>query len=116
MLRKKLLNGFVAVLVSSLCVSCAFVNTTLREDEVARQKLNKADTHCDSLFRVYSSLAYYGCLLHSEPQGNQHIYLASEYSLHALDVILSGALDTVALPYTIYQQSKYGSIKLERDI
>ncbi|MGN0920954.1 MAG: YceK/YidQ family lipoprotein [Cellvibrio sp.] len=115
-MRNKLLTALTAVIIGILCVSCAFVNTTVRGDDVVRKKLHEAETHCDSLFRVYSSVAYYGCLLHSDPKGDQHLYIVSEYSLHALDVLLSTTLDTVALPYTIYKQSKYGSIPLEKEI
>lgn len=97
---------------ASFLVSCAFVNTTLREDEVARQQLHKANTYCDALFRVYSSVSYYGCLLHAEPSYEKNLLFFSAHNIYYIDAVISGVLDTVALPYTVYRQATDGSIEL----
>ena len=83
-------------------MACAFINTIVREEEIARQKLDQAPTHYESLSRVYSSSSYYGYLLSSNPNSHRHIDLDSETNEPALDAILSDALDTVLLPHTIH--------------
>jgi uncharacterized protein YceK len=100
----------MAMLLStfSLALSgCGTAVTVLQGDEEATRGLRKQKTYCQSIPRIYSGLAHNFCRLHapSDPSG-----ILVQVVL--LDLTLSGALDTVALPYTIYRQATDGSIRI----
>ena len=92
----------------SLALSgCGTVLTVLQGEEDAVSDLRKHKTYCQSIPRVYSGLAYDFCVLNAPPEPGG--YLAS---FVVLDLTLSGVLDTVVLPYTIYRQATDGSMRI----
>lgn len=91
--------------------ACGTVTTLSNSDQQISAKLSQQRTHCESVPRVYSGVAYDLCQLNSKPQGTEIDVLVGFY---LLDGILSAATDTLVLPYTIIQQSDKGSIKIVR--
>lgn len=101
-----------AVLGLLLAVSgCGTATTVLRADNVTVQDLKAKKTYCAAVPRVYSGLAYDFCALHAPPSSGND-FLLNGIPWVFLDVPLSGVLDTLVLPYTLYRQSADGSIEL----
>ncbi|WP_213940181.1 YceK/YidQ family lipoprotein [Pseudomonas sp. dw_612] len=94
--------------VCSLNLSgCGTAVTVLQDDADAARGLRKQKTYCQSIPRVYSGLAYGFCVLNAPPDPSGVLV-----PLVLLDLSLSGVLDTVVLPYTIYRQSADGNIAI----
>ena len=101
-----------ACLVALFLLGCGTVNTVIRGDSVARYDLKQARTSCEAIPRVYSGVAYDMCILRGKPSRTA-LWFGSIPELIFIDLALSGALDTVALPYTIFGQINDGSIYLQ---
>ena len=92
----------------SLALSgCGTAVTVLQNDEDAARDLRKQKTYCQSIPRIYSGLAYDFCVLNAPPDPTGILV-----PLVLVDLAVSGALDTVVLPYTIYRQSVDGNISI----
>lgn len=92
---------------------CGTVDTVFRDDSLARQQLKDQKSYCNTVPRVYSGVAYDFCRLHSprpaKDENSQENALAQGM---VIDMVLSGALDTLLLPYTLIQQQADGSLVL----
>ena len=98
----------VMFVACSLALSgCGTAVTVLQNDEDAARGLRKQKTYCQSIPRIYSGLAYDFCVLNAPPDPTGVLV-----PLVLLDLALSGALDTVSLPYTIYRQGVDGNIRI----
>ena len=86
-------------------VGCGTVTTVLQEDADAARGLRRQKTYCQSIPRVYSGVAFDFCLLNAQPDFTGVLVPAV-----LVDIVASGAVDTVLLPYTIYRQSTDGKI------
>ena len=82
------------------------------DDREVSAHLSRQHTYCETLPRVYSGLAYDFCSLHSNPGGGT--YFDGFILFYIFDGVVSGAVDTVLLPYTGYQQYHRGSIDLDK--
>lgn len=92
----------------SLALSgCGTAVTVLQDDEDTARSLRKQKTYCQSIPRIYSGLAYDFCVLNAPPDPTGFLV-----PFVLLDFTLSGVLDTVALPYTIYRQATDGNISI----
>ncbi|WP_426135507.1 YceK/YidQ family lipoprotein [Pseudomonas sp. PWP3-1b2] len=100
-----LMGGFL------LMGGCGTVTTVFRGDNATVQSLKAKKTYCQSVPRVYSGLAYDLCVLHAPPSSATGVSLNS-VPWAFIDVPVSGVLDTLILPYTIYRQNVDGSIEL----
>lgn len=108
-MKYRLLVSGVLVLALS---GCGTLNTVIRGDGVAARSLKEIKTNCESIPRVYSGVAYDFCKLNGEP-APVHTWGASEGAPGAvIDMLFSGVLDTVVLPYTIYRQRTDGNIAI----
>lgn len=100
------------LLLAALMLSgCGTIDTVFREDAVASQELKERKTYCGGVPRIYSGVTYDFCSLHApEPEnGATYIGPASNQAM-LLDMAVSGVLDTLLLPYTIYRQHSDGSL------
>jgi uncharacterized protein YceK len=99
--------------MSLLLSGCGSINTVLRGDEVTSRELIDAKSYCATVPRIYSGVYYDFCVLNA-PAPDQPS--RSGYGMPGLfvDAVACAVLDTVALPYTIYQQSQDGSIEISR--
>ncbi|WP_411390542.1 YceK/YidQ family lipoprotein [Pseudomonas sp. MPB23] len=102
-------NVAVLLMVSLLSSGCGTLNTVLREDVAATRELRQQKTYCQSIPRAYSGAAFDFCLLHAAPDPTGRVI-----SLVLADIALSGALDTLVLPYTLYRQVEHGNIDIYR--
>jgi uncharacterized protein YceK len=93
--------------ISLVLTGCGTAATVLQDDADAAQGLRKQKTYCQSIPRVYSGLAHDFCVLNAPPDPTGFLV-----PFILLDLTLSGALDTVVLPYTIYRQSVDGNIQI----
>lgn len=93
---------------------CGTVNTVFRGDGVASRKLNGTRTYCTTIPRVYSGVSYGFCTLHGEPSLPSSIQ--AQYAVPGViaDLFVSGVMDTVLLPYTVYRQVSDGSIPIKK--
>lgn len=97
---------------------------TLRSDNVANASdLRLKGTYCGAIPRVYGGVVWDACQLYGEPPADSGYtpaatpanYTFGPPILPVLDMALSGVVDTLALPYTLYRQSRDGSIELRRN-
>ena len=106
---------FASTLLLSISLTgCGTVNTVFRDDSVASDKLARWDSHCESIPRVYSGVALDFCALNAEPRRPTHFDGQPSAPLVLVDMVLTGATDTVLLPYSIYLQDKSGNIPKAR--
>ncbi|HEY7884629.1 MAG TPA: YceK/YidQ family lipoprotein [Cellvibrionaceae bacterium] len=92
---------------------CGTINTTFRGDQVAASHLGSAGTYCNSIPRLYSGIGYDFCLLNARRR-NQTFFSAPGMEMLFFDAVLSAALDTLVLPYTLVKQYEHGNIPLNR--
>lgn len=98
----------VAIGTFSLALSgCGTALTVLQDDEDAARGLRKQKTYCQSIPRIYSGLAYDFCILNAPPDPTGFLV-----PFVLLDLTLSGVMDTVSLPYTIYRQAIDGNLSI----
>ncbi len=96
---------------ASMMVGCGTVTTVMREDAATVRALKADKTYCQSVPRIYSGVTYNLCVLHGPPSTGSSLALNS-VPWTFIDVPLSGVMDTLLLPYTVYRQSTDGSIDL----
>ncbi|MCK8665291.1 YceK/YidQ family lipoprotein [Pseudomonas azerbaijanoccidens] len=101
-----------AMLLAILMLTgCGTVQTVVRGDEVAAKSLKEQKSYCGAIPRIYSGVTYDFCALNAPLQsGRDADKHDSAPAIVLLDVVVSGALDTLLLPYTIYRQQADGSI------
>ena len=100
---------FVVLLSIAFMSGCGtFTTLTSSDSEIARN-LNKKNSGCVSVPRVYSGVAYNMCKLNSN--GNS-IYFLPMAGVYLTDSVFSAVTDTVVLPYTVYAQKQDGNLNL----
>ncbi len=92
----------------SLALSgCGTAVTVLQDDEAAARGLRKQKPTASPSLASTAVWPTTFCLLHAPPDPTGVLV-----PFVLLDLTLSGALDTVALPYTIYRQATDGNIRI----
>ncbi|MFO7593863.1 MAG: YceK/YidQ family lipoprotein [Pseudomonadota bacterium] len=107
-------NRFIHIaVISFLLTGCGTVNTVFRGDAVTSRTLKEYRTHCETIPRMYSGVAYDFCMLHGEPASIPSSQF--QYGVPAVisDSVFSAVLDTFVLPYTIFRQVKDGNITIK---
>ena len=115
MLLNRRTNKFKNALICLIGVSllgCGTINTVIKGDSTARHNLNQVKSPCETIPRIYSGVFYDICALRGKPSRTS-LWVGSGAELVLIDLALSGVLDTVALPYTIYGQINEGHINLK---
>lgn len=102
-IKTLVVSGFISLALTG----CGTVATVFQDDADAAHGLRRQKTYCQSIPRVYSGLAYDFCVLNAPPDPTG-IYVP----LVLVDLVLTGVLDTVVLPYTIYRQGTDGNISI----
>jgi uncharacterized protein YceK len=102
------------LLLALALTGCGTINTTFRPDSVAGEKLTDWKSNCSSIPRVYSGVMLDFCELNAEPKQSSAYQKTNAPEWVLLDMGLSGIVDTLLLPYTIYQQNQYGYINASR--
>lgn len=101
----------VMALAALMLAGCGTVQTVMRSDEVAAKSLKEHKSYCGAVPRIYSGVTYDFCTLNAPLEKGRD---AQEHNnapaIVLIDVVLSGALDTLLLPYTFYRQQADGSI------
>lgn len=95
-----------------MLLGCGTVNTVIKGDSVTRRNLSRVKSPCETIPRIYSGVSYDICVLRGKPS-RIALWMGLGPELMLIDVALSGALDTLALPYTIYEQINEGPINLK---
>ena len=98
--------GVVALALSG----CGTAVTMLQDDAETAKDLRQRQTYCQSVPRAYSGLVYDFCILNSPPSYTAGGAQVGFIPLIFFDLVASGVLDTIILPYTIYRQSEDGSL------
>jgi len=83
---------------------------TLSDESKAVDELAKWHTHCHTMPRAYSGVAYQFCNLNGPPRSGAHW---APFPI-MLDMAASGIADTIILPYTGYQQYQRGNVPIRR--
>ena len=111
------------LLMAGLLSGCGSYHTLRSDDVVNASELRLKGTYCGAIPRVYSGVVWDACQLYGEPPADTGYTppptpATSTFGppiLPVLDMVFSGVVDTLALPYTLYRQSRDGSIELRRD-
>jgi uncharacterized protein YceK len=99
------------VAIVFLLTACGTVTTLSNNDQSISGNLKDRKTYCETLPRIYSGVSYVLCTLHSNPN---NMYAPGFYGFFLFDIAGSAVGDTLVLPYSMYTQSKYGSIGLRK--
>lgn len=91
---------------------CGTFNSLAKKDSEIARHLQKVNTNCSVIPRIYGGVAYDLCLVNSNPDSLLQTW---HFKLRLFDTIPSAALDTVVLPYSVYSQIHDGSIKVKKD-
>ncbi|ANF83907.1 lipoprotein [Pseudomonas antarctica] len=112
-------SNILLALTLVLLTGCGTINTVFRPDAVASQNLKESRSHCENVPRIYSGVIYGFCTLNGEPKPDKSLNDQSfsdrsgnAFPIIAIEALASGVADTLVLPYTIYRQSKDGSIEI----
>ncbi|NUU36106.1 YceK/YidQ family lipoprotein [Pseudomonas sp. C2B4] len=90
---------------------CGTVQTVMRADEVAAKSLKEQNSYCGAVPRIYSGVMYDFCYLNAPLEKGRDAQIHGPApAIVLVDVVLSGTLDTLLLPYTVYRQQADGSI------
>ncbi len=111
------------LLAAALLGGCGSFHTLRSDAVVNASDLRLKGTYCGAIPRVYGGVVWDACQLYGEPpqDANQTPPATPANQvfgppvLAVLDMALSGVVDTLALPYTVYRQQRDGSIELRRD-
>lgn len=107
---------FVILIMLAVCVvGCGTFKTTALDEPRIEIGTKSKRSLCTSIPRVYSGVFYNFCWLHRETNPNHSaIRSTGDLPIIAVDTVLSGLMDTILLPYSIYKQAEEGSITVER--
>ncbi|MFS2202145.1 YceK/YidQ family lipoprotein [Pseudomonas sp. Pseusp3] len=101
----------VMLLAALMLAGCGTIQTVVRSDEAAAKSLKKQKSYCGAVPRIYSGVTYDFCFLNAPlEEGRDAQVHGPAPAIVLIDVVISGALDTLLLPYTIYRQQADGSI------
>lgn len=111
----RLLKGWAFAVLCVGLSGCGTLSTTFSSDEDTRYQMAKAKTYCDSLPRAYAGVSYNLCLLHADPSGRPvgNANTAAVGTYLAVEFFMSGVMDTLVLPYSVYQQVDDGNLSLQ---
>jgi uncharacterized protein YceK len=102
----------VLMLAVLMLGGCGTVQTVVRNDQAAVDGLKEKKSYCGAVPRIYSGVTYDFCSLHAPLSKGVDAddYRNAAIPIVLVDAVVSGALDTLLLPYTIYRQQIDGSI------
>ncbi|OWP49473.1 YceK/YidQ family lipoprotein [Pseudomonas nitroreducens] len=111
------------LLGAALLSGCGSYHTLRSDAVVDASDLRLKGTYCGAIPRVYGGVVWDACQLYGEPPADAGYSPPSTPANHTfgppilpvLDMVFSGVVDTLALPYTLYRQNRDGSIELRRD-
>jgi len=104
------MKTLLALLALTL-TGCGTIETVFRSDAAASQTLKKENSYCGAVPRIYSGVSYDLCRVFAPYQENRPDKTGESATRGMLiDIAASGVLDTLLLPYTIYQQQTDGSL------
>ena len=105
----------VVVVLAAFVAGCGTLKTTALDKPSVEIGTKSKKSLCSSIPHIYSGVFYNFCWLHRETNPNHVSRRATgDAPFVAVDTVLSGLLDTILLPYSIYKQVNEGSIKVER--
>jgi uncharacterized protein YceK len=101
-----------AMLLATLMLAgCGTIQTAVRGDQVASKSLKDQKSYCGAIPRIYSGVTYDFCSLNAPLQNGLDAQTHTDApAIVLIDVVMSGALDTLLLPYTLYRQQADGNI------
>ncbi|CAI8935982.1 MULTISPECIES: YceK/YidQ family lipoprotein [Pseudomonas] len=105
------MNIQTVLLAVLMLTGCGTVQTVAFSDKASVDQLKAKKTYCGAVPRIYSGATYDFCMLHAERPDDVDAFNYNNASPGlVVDAAVSGVLDTLLLPYTIYKQQTDGSI------
>ncbi|RON52618.1 YceK/YidQ family lipoprotein [Pseudomonas frederiksbergensis] len=99
------------MLTAMMLAGCGTVQTVVFSDESAVKSLKDRKSYCGAVPRIYSGMTFDFCYLNAPLQSGYDDQTHSSVPFVVVaDAVISGALDTLLLPYTVYRQQADGSI------
>lgn len=103
------MKKFILLLLALSISGCGTLTSLSNSDEDISYKLRKQKSYCDTTSRAYGGVSYNLCKLNSNPNKT---YIDWFLGFYIIDTVVSAVTDTIALPYTAFQQVNKGSIKV----
>lgn len=101
------------ILAALMLAGCGTIQTVVLSDKSNVKQLKANRTYCGAVPRIYSGVTYDFCMLHAEKPDDVDAFNYKNPSLGlVVDGAVSGVLDTLLLPYTIYKQHADGSMEI----
>ena len=111
---KKSLLAFITFITTVLLTGCGSLSTLGKPDGVIASDLSRHHSNCKSMSRMYSGVSYDICRMNSRYQSMSHdVFGTFILAFFIVDLAPSAVVDTLALPYTGYQQNRYGEIVMD---
>lgn len=116
LMKKFYTNSFFVIFILLICSGCGTLRTLPPGSEYNLKHNERYErTYCKKIPRFYSGVSLDVCMAFIGPSlPEDKEYIGPSFSAYMLDMTLSFALDTLALPYTIIRQFKDGSLRLKR--
>jgi uncharacterized protein YceK len=104
----------VVVILAVFIAGCGTLKTTALDEPRIEIGTKSKKSLCTEIPRIYSGVFYNVCWLNRETNIN-NTYSPNRRGVPyiVVDMVMSGLLDTILLPYSIYKQVEVGSIKVE---
>jgi len=100
-----------AVMTLSACGTLNSLDNTQNTVDIHHSQVT---TQCEEISRVYSGVQYDLCLLNSKKKSSPAKLQLDPLWITSVDVLFSFVADTLALPYTIYQQYEHGNLEVTK--
>lgn len=109
-------NNLFVIFITLACSGCGTLQTLPPRSEYNLKHNERYEkTYCKKIPRIYSGVILDACMAFiGPPLQEDENYCGPNFSAYIADMVLSFALDTVALPYTTIRQFKDGSLRLKR--
>jgi len=105
----------VVVMLAVFVAGCGTLKTTGLDKPRIEIGTKSKKSLCTEIPHIYSGVFYNFCWLNRENNPNEtYSSNAGGVPIITVDILLSGIMDTILLPYSIYKQADVGSIKVER--
>jgi uncharacterized protein YceK len=106
--------AFMALIASLSLTGCGSLSTLGKPDGVIASDLSRHHSNCKSMPRIYSGVSYDICRMNSRYQSMSHdVFGTFILAFFIVDLLPSAVVDTLALPYSGYQQHRYGDIVMD---
>lgn len=103
-----------ALVMAMLLSGCGSISTIGKPDAIVASDLRRHHSNCNSIPRLYSGVSYDFCRIDSRYQSmGTDVFGSFILLFFVIDTLPSAVVDTLATPYTGYQQIQHKNITIK---